>query len=1045
MQEKHIGRAFCKTHLILRSLGCISLCLLISCSVASAKDCQDSLIRVGVDFAYFGSSHKLTQDIQLSVCHKLSGTLRFACYRYTASADSICVYSQKDLRFKTSEGARVCSFRFGANGSNSFVHPQFYNILRSCGTVPAGSYRIHVTIATDSGASVSRVFQLQSDSALPPTSPLSRSLSSILAHGPDKQKGIFAKLAGTASGTASKAPAAKVLERSTGHMARLFKSRGLTPQTEQRGDKSYVNLWYEDWFVGRYELEANQSAAAQISRQQSRLSGNISSFAGTELGSYRSLFSQVRELSKANKQDKDLRGELGISGNFSNAQPEYSAQDNNYYEIRGRAETEVADIPISMEGYYTTQDAHRLVKGSYIRVHYDADRGKEKLMRLISGYRNQFSQTVSKGKGLEQVYGSYLSNLEGSKDRMSADMLREAGLPIGSIRNVSGSAGNAAAGGAGTINSDALKAQIEAALAKKMQDTSSLAGSAEGKLDSAGKARAAVAKAKASGQKAALIKDSANRLYNRAMKKQEQIQKTEAQIEKYQALLAQYKNTAYFDSALAYSKVANLKGGEETTYKQMAKSASGLLPEGKAKTFIAGLTNLDAGIFSKYTSKYTAAGQQLTGLDVGYDVGFAQIGMTVGKTEYAGRDGGLDKYTTYSGRMLFSPAKGQKAGLVYYGYTPSKSMLRDNDFFSNADIALPTFRSPVHIVSATYEGTVTKEVSLEGEIATSFRNGSDQKFSGSFDADRIAWHLNGEGRIPRTPLTLTGGYEHGGKNFQNSTLPVGIAGTDLYKAGIKGAFFHDFLTAGIEFNRMQQQNLYAAGGNNRWGFEVATHSRQYPSVSLSYKPFATFRSYTDTLAVPQRPLQGAVWTGKATYQIKRPGGVSYRFSAVLNRSASHSDSVSYGADLLQLNVIYTDKVWTLMFSAGQSIMITNSGGYGVDTLNPAHVRTTFVTGSLGYAFSKTTSVSGGADIGFAPFGLSKLGLNGGLSYRMKAAPLTVRISTRYSSYRLAGYSGAVGRDSGSGNGNAATEPMSWRQLVSGSIELIWQFRMKVNG
>ncbi len=319
-------------------------------------------------------------------------------------------------------------------------------------------------------------------------------------------------------------------------MARMFKSRGLTPHTEQRGDKSFVNLWYEDWFVGRYELQANQSAATQIRQQQSRLSGNISSFAGTELESYRSLTSQVRELSKANKEDKEMSGELAMSGNFSSGQPEYSAQDNNYYELRGRVKTELADIPMSLDGYYTTQDAHRLVKGSYIRVHYDADRAKEKLMKLITGYRNKFTQTVAKGKGLEQVYGSYLSNLQGAKDHMTLDMLREAGLPIGSIKD--GDA-NAASGGAGAINSDQLKARIEAALAKKMQDTSALIGSAEGKLDSAGKAKAAVAKAKASEQKAALIRDSASRLHERAMKKWEQIQKIAAQIEKYQALLAQ--------------------------------------------------------------------------------------------------------------------------------------------------------------------------------------------------------------------------------------------------------------------------------------------------------------------------------------------------------------------------------------------------------------------------------------------------------------------------------------------------------------------------
>jgi hypothetical protein len=188
-------------------------------------------------------------------------------------------------------------------------------------------------------------------------------------------------------------------------------------------------------------------------------------------------------------------------------------------------------------------------------------------------------------------------------------------------------------------------------------------------------------------------------------------------------------------------------------------------------------------------------------------------------------------------------------------------------------------------------------------------------------------------------------------------------------------------------------------------------------------------------------LQGAVWTGKASYQIKRLGGVSYRFSAVLNRSTSQSDTVSYGADLLQLNASYSSKQWMAMASMGQSRLATkNNGSSETDTLNPAHVKTTFLMAGTSYNYSKALSVNGGADIGFAPFGLSKWGLNGGLSYRMKAAPLTARISGRYSAYRLAGYSGNVGHED---NGTDTNEAMSWRRLVSGSLELIWQFRMKL--
>jgi hypothetical protein len=871
-----------------------------------------------------------------------------------------------------------------------------------------------VTFRSDSGFVYRNTFLLQADSTLPATCPLSSRISSRLL---PERKGFFGKLGSSAAATASALPAAKTLENHSSGLSRLFRSEGLHSEVRSQGGRSYVCLSCEDWFVGRYELESVRPATAQIQAQKDRIAANVSSAAATELESYRSLFSQVRELNKANKEDKELSGEIALSGNWSNGQPEYSAQDNSYSEVRGHVETEVADLPVSVEGYYTTQDAHRLIKGSYIRVHYDADKAKAKLMKLITGYNNQFSQTVAKGKGLEQVYGSYLGNLQTSKDRMLVDIKREAGIP---------------ANGGGGLDTAGLRNQIEASLAKKMQDTAGIAGRASGKIDSSGKIQQTE-------QRAARIKDSASRLYASAMKKYEQVKKTEAQIEKYRKLLEQYKNTNYFDSALAYSKIKDLKGGDQATYKQMAQSAAGLLPEGKAKTFVAGLTNLDAGMINKYTSRYTAAGQQLKGLDVGYDIGFARVGLTVGKTEYAGRDGSLDKYTTYSGQMQFSPGKGQKASLIYYGYTPSKRMTGDDPFFSHADIALPTFKKPVHVVSATYEGIIAKGVSVDAEAATSYRNGSGQSFKSSFDADRTAWRLNAQGQVPATPLSLIGSYEHGGKDFQNSTLPVMISGADLYKAGIKGEFFDGLLTSGVEFNHMAQQHLYSTGGNNRWGFEVATHSKQYPSVSLSYKPFATFRAATDTLAVPQRPLQGAVWTGKASYQIKRKGGVCYRFSAVLNRSTSHTDSVSYSSGLLQLNAIYTDRRWMIMASGGQSQVSANSGNASsTDTLNAAHVRTTFGMGSVGYSFSKGMSVTGGADIGFAPFGLSKYGLNGGLVYRLKAAPVTARVMGRYSAYRLAGYSGAIGMDAA-----PKTDPMSWRQLVSGGVELLWQFRMKM--
>src|SRR5579872_1488785 len=140
------------------------------------------------------------------------------------------------------------------------------------------------------------------------------------------------------------------------------------------------------------------------------------------------------------------------------------------------------------------------------------------------------------------------------------------------------------------------------------------------------------------------------------------------------------------------------------TYKQMAKKGDALLPDGQAKGFIAGITNFDAGMFPKEESKYTMSGQQMKGVDCGYDLGICQAGVTLGKTEYVGRDGTLDKYTCYSERTTFKPIKKQKLSLIYYGYTADRKMTGDA-FFNNANISAPGFFEPVNIISTKYDGT----------------------------------------------------------------------------------------------------------------------------------------------------------------------------------------------------------------------------------------------------------------------------------------------------------------------------------------------------
>ena len=962
----------------------------------------DSIRRIHADLPFLNPQEKLSADIYYKNIRANKAILYYSCYKMGTGGDSLLICRKQSKPTDLNGQLKQQQLLISPSEEHSYYLPVFYNILRKTGSVPPGSYKVFLDLKLGDSSVITRTFSYAIDSALAPTSPLRKELNSTLL--PERKANILGiSLAGEARTVNSLAAnTTKTLDRAAGKIDRLFKSKGLTSITEKRGGKDYINLYYEDWFVGRYEVELTQSLSSQVKKQQDALTAPVASLATNELESYRSLLSQVKDLLKEKKDERELTGQIGLTGNWANRQPEYSTEENNYYELRGNIETSVQDMPIGIEGYYTTQDKNRLVKGSYIRVHYDAEKAKSELLGLIGGFKNQFSQTLSKGKGLEQIYGSYLDNLKGQETGMLNDLKKETGV---SDINTSG------------LDTAGFKRQITASLTEKAKDTASwMHPAADTATDSAGRLRRTEAGARRTA-------DSANRIYRKALKKYERLVELEQKAQKYYALVEQYRNTNYIDSAAGYAKLADMDNADGTTYKQLAKSAVGLLPEGKVKKFATGLTSLDAGIFPKEVSRYTMDGQQLKGIDGGYDLGFCQVGVTVGSTQFVGRDGSLDKYTAYSGRAIFKPAKKQKITLIYYGYTPSRKALKDNGtdtFFKNVDLAYPTFQKPVHIVSLTYSGSITRYASAEGEIATSFKQGSDESLKDKLNADNIAWHLNGEGSIPKTTIGLEAGYEHAGKDFQNSTLPVNLSGTDRLKVAAKGDFFKAFLTLGIEYNHIEQHAFAATGNNNRWGFEVATHSKRYPSVSLSYKPYTTFRSYTDTLAIPQRPVLGAVWTGRGSYQIKKKGGVSWRFSAVYNKSTAEIDTSSYGSDLVQLNAIYTTPKYSVTGSLGNM----DQTAKGQDTVVPAHLKTTFWMMSGSYVLTKQTSIAGGYDIGFAPFGLSKYGLSASCMYRFAKTPVSVRATARASEYRL-------------------TEAEGWKNLYSGSLDVAWRFKMKL--
>jgi hypothetical protein len=943
------------------------------------------------DFLYT-EDKKIYEDIYLKVEADKKADINLVCYRYNTEGDSLLIYRHTSSQ-KIKTGVQKLTLAFQESTDSYYILPAFSAVVRKTDLIPPGSYKVFLSVKRDNDTTAhQQVFLREMDSTLSMNAPLRKGMNQVL----QPATGHFSGPATTVSAFADKV--SNALEKSRLGMDRYIKKRGLTATKYNRDGKEIIDLYADNWFMGRYELDAQQPLSQQLKNQQEALDHNLGSLTKNNLGDYQSLLSQFRELKKNSRENSELSGEIALSANFASDQEQYSEQDNNYYEARGTLEFPLMDIPVSVSGYYTSQDKNRKAKASYVHFKYDAQKAKEQLLKLIGSYNKRYEQTLAQGGSFDMVYGQAVAQLKTEKDKAIAELKQQANLPKMDFS---------------ALSEEQLKAALEA---KANEEKDKLQQRLTDSAQNSGTGKAIADKQ----QKVIAAKEKAEATYAKAMAQYERIQQLEQKIRKYEALLNQYKNTSYYDSLLAYSKSKELQNIDQSSYKDLAKKASGLLPESKTKSMITGLTNFDAGMFPKYVSDYTQSGQILKGVDAGYDIGFAEIGGSYGKTEYIDRDGNVEGYKAYSGRVQFKPLLDQKFGLVYYGYSPGKKLLSDDGFFKDVSVSMPSFRNPVHIVSATYNGKISKFVTASGEYAMSNKQGQSEaaKEQSSF-YDKSAYNVKLEGNLPANNINLEAAYEHAGKSFENNTLPVLLSGTQRLRATGQGDLFHNFLTVGVEYNYLIQNSFSSTGNNTKWGFNLATHSKRYPSVSLSYKPFSTFRSFNDTLSIEQKPILGEVWTGKVNYQIKKRDR-AIRFTLLYNRNTSTMDTVKYGSTLVQFNTIYSYKATMLSLSLGSSKINTDF----IETAYPAFNNSKFANVSASGTVAPGLTLTGGTDLALANATISRYGAFVGSGYTFKKLPVMIRANFRYTNYRL-------------------TEAIGWKQLYTGGIELAWRFKAKL--
>lgn len=947
----------------------------------------DSL-RLSAGVIYFNNGN-FYNEVYLETKDSFSSIVNISCYQLQEKGDSVLVYDLAAPGTHFQKGINKKVLSFSKSKGKHFIMPAFSDIVQKYHIIPPGKYIIKLQIQKDTTLVVQTIIQ-DVDSTLSVFSSLYGDITNVFdkvgsgsigkgaVHNFIEQQNDDKQIAATAE---------RVFTHSRLHIMRYCKRHGLTARQNESGSLLFVDLYKGTWFIGRYQLNKKLSVTRQIKRARDALGDHAGSLINDNLTAYQSLSSQFRELANSKEDDKELIGTMSLGASFSNDSEPFSTADNNYYEAQGLFEFPVFGIPVQLEGFYTSQDRHRQVKASYVHFHYDAEKAKEKLLGVISGYKQQYEQTVSRGAGFQMIYGNYINQLKEQKASALNKLRTDA-----SLSNWQG-------------DGSQLRQQLETA------ETSA--------EDSLNKLMVQQADSSAEFQKLKKAKARAQEKYQKAVALYEQLEALEQKIDHYQQLLEQYKTTLYYDSALVFQKLRNIKNADNLSYKDMAKQAASMLPEGKAKRLISGLTEFDAGMFPQYLSDYTMSGQMMKGINLGYDIGFAKVGATYGNTEYISGYDDVATYKSYSARIALKPLAGQSIGFVYYGYSPARKLLDKNDFFKSDDISLPSFRNPVHILSTTYTGKISDYVQLNGELA--FSNEQSQSYEAASQlsfSERAAYNIHITGNIPKTTLSIDALYENDGKSFENSTLPVLMSGTQRVVISGNGALFRSRLSLSVDYNHLLQNSILTTGHNTQWGFDLNTHFKRFPNVYISYKPFSSFRSFTDTLSVPQKPILGSVWIGRGNYQIKKLGRV-WRFSVLFNHNNSLVDTMKYNSSVVQGMAIYTEGVLMASVNAGIS-QIDATGAEQYAALN----NNKFAGVSAAFPILKNVNLSAGLDAAICAFGLSKSGVSFGGVYRLKKMPLMFRLNFRNSNYRL-------------------DENAAWKSLYFGTVQMSWRFKMKL--
>lgn len=651
------------------------------------------------------------------------------------------------------------------------------------------------------------------------------------------------------------------------------------------------------------------------------------------------LMTEFKESEQSETESKGIEGIISSSTSLNTNQDPFANTDNNYWELKGSVTVPIATLPIQLEGYYTTQDRSRTIKSSYFKVHYDVTTLKQDLIKKVDKYKQKYQQSCSKTIGMNGLYQKTLNGLE--------------------------------------HQSALLKDQINS-------EETRIAEQASTKLDSSEQ------ELKSHAPKPSLKSSEVDSLKSEVVEKRRKLEELNAKIEKYNKLLDQNKDCQYFDSALAYKKLSGQQSLDDISYKRLLKQSTELFPDGKFKKAVCGITEFDAGVFSKYQSKFTMPGQNMKGFGMGYEMGIYTLNCTVGKTQFIGRDGGMEHFTTYATQLKLNAKSNNELSLHYYAYTADLAVRTSSNFINNMELQRPTLNEPQQIISITDQYKPTEWLSINGEVASSSKNITKMDIGKLQNSSAV--DLSADLFVPNSTYKAEIHFESTGQDFENKTMPINLKGSQRISVANSIDVLKSFLSVGVNFNYLAQQQFNQLGRNIKYGVDIATHSHQYPNLSFSYKPYSTFRSFSDTFLTSQRPLFGSVLSTSIKYQFKKERN-RWLFSINWNQCKTVADSQMIQNTVVQGMVNYSKNSLSTILIVG----LNEQHGLN-ENLAAGNMR--FAQLLFNYKLGKGTRISLGQEVGWTFFGFSKFGTSISGSYQSRRAPIVAVLSLRSNYFKV---------------------------------------------